>query len=720
LKTIKKIDIDLEAFKILLHGSSDSDPLVIHFDKPSRKFYFSLIALIVINMQRRDKLGFVYLRKHEDLLRRLDKALAGRYASKNIDSMWEKIRKAWHYTLTDLEAAAHFQIENRDLSPPFEKGGHYSYECTEEECDLWASLFEIDNISNKWRFKFAIDKCNLELTDISLTLGNLSGEAAWETFLAEVENRLIEVESDPGSMESEGNRTQYNTDTLVGTQHLKKRTNRPWYWGLFAAGVAVLLGIIGIALLNRYLRPEQTMMPPTPPGKYAIAVLPFVNISADPKQEYVCDGISEEIINSLAKIKDLRIISRTSSFFFKGKNISTRAIGDQLNVDAVLEGGVRVDGNTMRVTARLVNVKDDMNLWGATFDHQSNDLFAIQEDISRAIVDRLKLKLLAGKNLSVQSTPNIEAHNHYLKGRFFWEQMSLEKAVFYFEKAIAADPSYTLAYTGLSDTYHLMTLFLDDPTKTYAAKATKAALAAIALNPDIAEAQVSLGWVKFHFEWDWLGAEKALKQAVALKPALAPAHRNYAAYLRAMGRYDEALEESRTALELNPLSPLTNVVHGLLLIALGRNDKAVQRLKSMQDLYPDHPEVMLLLGLSYIGNNKFEKGLLLLEKAAESYEPKSPFILGYLGYAYAISGDATRAGSTLNGLLERRKRSYIPAHTIARIYAGLGETDKTFEWLETAREEGDPILHNLKATAAFKPLHSDPRWSALLQKMGLE
>ena len=551
-------------------------------------------------------------------------------------------------------------------------------------------------------------------------MGRLSGDAAWEAFLATIDNRVYELESDPGAMESEQYHTQADTEIPVDTHPFKKRYKHPWYWGLFAAGVAVLLGITGITLLNRHLRPEQTLLPPTPPGKYAIAVLPFVNISADPKQEYFCDGISEEIINSLAKIENLRIISRTSSFFFKGKNVSTRAIGDQLNVDAVLEGGVRVDGETMRVTARLVNVKDDMNLWGATFDRKTTDLFAIQEDISRAIVDRLKLKLLAKNNLSTRTTQNMDAYNHYLKGRFFWEQMFLEKAVSYFEKAIADDPNYSLAYTGLSDTYHMMAFFLDDPAKAYAAKSTQAAQKAFALDPNLPEAQVSLGWVKLNFEWDWQGAEKALKQAIELKPNLAAAHRCYAAYLRTMGRFGEALEESRIALELDPLSPFTNVLHSMLLNILGHSDEAIQRLKSTLDLYPDHPDVMLFLGLSYLASDSIDKGIPLIKKAGTFFEPKSPLIQGYLGYTYAISGDSLGAESILKRILNIREQHYFSPHAIAFIYTGLGNTDAAFEWLETARKEHDPMAHNLKATNALRSLHSDPRWTTLLQKMGLE
>jgi adenylate cyclase len=720
LKTLKSIHIDLDTFKILLHDTSNKDFLTIHFDKPSRKFYFSLIALIVINMQQRGKTGFVYIRKHEKILRQLDMSLAGRYASKNIGSMWEKIRKAWHYTLTDLEAAAHFKIVDRDLLPPYEKGGRYSYDCTEEECDLWASLFEIDNISNKWRFKFAVDAVKLSLTDISIAFGTHTGELAWKAFLADLEKKMNTLETEPGPISEEKNNDDpHGAHIPAHTQPLKKRFKHPWYWGFFAVVTTVLIGIMGTAMLNRYLRPEQPTMPP-PASKYAIAVLPFVNISADPKQEYFCDGISEEIINSLARIKDLRIISRTSSFFFKGKNISTRAIGKQLNVDAVLEGGVRFDGNTMRVTTRLVNVEDDMNLWGATFDRQSKDLFAVQEDISRAIVDRLKIEILPGENLSVQSPENLEAHNHYLKGRFFWEQLAFEKAVSYFEKAINTDPNYALAYSGLSDTYHMMAFFLDDPANTYAAKSTEAALKAFAVGPHIAEALVSLGWVKLNFEWDWQGAEKALKQALELKPNLAAAHRCYAAYLRAMGQYDEAHQASFAALELDPLSPFTNALHSLLLNILGRSDEAIQRLESTLDLYPDHSEVMLFLGLSLISGKKIDQGLRLIEKAGERFEPESPLVQGYLGHAYAISGNHTRARSILRKFLKQRDDGYVSAHAIALIYTGLGETDKAFEWLEKAVQERAPLTHDLKSTISLRPLHADPRWDALLGSIGLK
>lgn len=717
---LKKIDIDLAAFKIILYSSIDSDPLIVHFDKPSRKYYFSLIALIIHDIQTRSTNGFCYIRKHEDLLQRLDKSLAGRYASKNVESMWEKIRKAWHYTLPDLDKAAHFKIEDRDLTPPYEKGGYYSYECTEEECDAWANLFTVDSKKNKWRYKFAADAVGVPIQDINLKYNEFVGQDAWNAFLEQVQKNSLNLSStqDDTMARTDATKTDYRPASFI-SHEIKDKLKQNWTWVLLALLLVAGTTIAGLSLMNRYTRPDKPSSTPSQNEKYAIVVLPFVNISADPKQEFLCDGISEELINALAKIKDLRIISRTSSFYFKGKDISTQAIGDQLNVDAVLEGGVRTANGRLRVTARLIDAKDETSIWAGTFDREITELFSIQEDISGAIIDRLNLEVLPGKDLSQYVTPNMEAYNHYLKGRYFWEQMSLEKALYYFEKAISVEPDYAMAYTGVSDTYHLMAILLDDIDNTYTKKSMDAAQKAISLDPNLAEALVSMGWCQFHFEWDWQRAEATLQRALSLKPSLTTAHRYYSVYLRNMGRMEEALLASNKALELDPLSPLNNVIHGLLLNAHGRSQEATKHLQNTLDLYPNHPEVMMLLGLSHVANKSFGNGIQLLLKANDILGNESPYIMGLLGYAYAISGQTNQAESMLTKMLSKREKGYFSATIIAHMYSGLGQKEKAFEWLAIAIQEKDMRLHNLKVSSPFKVLRDDPRWDVLLGELNL-
>jgi TolB-like protein/Tfp pilus assembly protein PilF len=691
---LEKIELDLSTYKILLHFQDHEDSLVIHFDTPSRRFYFALIALVVTEMKNLGKPGFIHIRKHEKALRLLDNSLAGTYASKTADGMWAKIRQAWLYRLPDLEQAAYFKILERDLIPPHEKGGKYRYKCLDDECDTWASLFAYDEM-NKWRFKFAVDSASLSLNDIRLTLGNLRDNSAWQGFLKSLSP--VEQLADADAIE------------------IRERTKpKRWYRAAVAAVAILIIFAAGVAIRNLYFRP----VPPS------IAVLPFVNVGGDPDKEYFSDGITEELITNLAKLEGLRVISQTSAFYFKGKDLDIKTIGEKLKVDTLLEGSVRIEGNNLRITAQLIKVADDSHLWAGTYDREMKDVFDIQEKVSQAIVDRLKPQLLAKRDrpLVKHYTENLEAHGLYLKGRFFWNKMSYKQAIEYFEQALALDPNYALAYTGLANVYNMMALYLSgsrDITEYYL-KSKAAALKALEIDDMLPEAHASLGHIKLHFEWDWKGAERALKRAMELNPGNALAHEYYAVYLWAMGRLDEGIAESKIALKLDPVSRNMNGVLGLLLESAHKADEAIKQYQKTLELYPDHPIILTFLGSAYMRDGKYEDGIALLKKAVSITKGKSPFTLGILGYAYGVAGKSEKAKEILDEVLERSKRGYFSPQFIAVIYTGLGDKDKAFEWLEKAYEERDPRQFPIKSVAILRSLHSDPRFTVMLKKMGLE
>jgi TolB-like protein/Tfp pilus assembly protein PilF len=699
--TLENIELDLATSTIFLHFKDPKEPLVLHFDTPSRRFYFALIALVVTEMKHLDRQGFIHIRRHEKTLTLLDHALAGPHASENESGMWEKIRKAWHYTLPDLEEAAHFKILDKDLIRPYEKGGKYRYGCSEEESDTWANLFVYDEY-NPWRFKFAVDSVSLDLEDISLSFGDLQDDKAWQGFV-----KSLSMEPSP-----------------VEEKEARERpTPKRWYKMALAAMAILIIAAAGAAIWNLSFRRAPPPAVLEVPDKPSIAVLPFVNISGDPEKEYFSDGITEELINTLARLEGLRVISRTSAFFFKDKRLDISTIGEKFKVEAVLEGSVRAEGNKLRITAQLVKAADDSHLWAATYDREMKDIFAIQEEISQAIVDKLEVKLLGEEAIVRRSTENPEAYSLYMMGRFFWNQWRVEgwyKAKDYYEQALAVDPDFALAYAGLADVYQQLAFNRSLPPRETYAKAKSMALKALEIEDELAEAHASLGIHKLHYEWDWEWAEKSLKRAIELNPGYVVARRYYSEYFRALGRLDEAIKEAKRALETDPFSLNVIWAFGLFLNLNGQLDESITQFQKTLELYPNHPTTLIFLGSAYVDKERFEEGIALLKKAIELTRGESPFPLGFLGYAYGVSGKREEAQEILDGALERSKRGYFSPHFIAMIYAGLGDKDKVFEWLEKAYEERDPRLHAIKTIPKFRSLHSDPRWNALLKKMGLE
>ncbi len=456
----------------------------------------------------------------------------------------------------------------------------------------------------------------------------------------------------------------------------------------------------------------------------SIAVLPFVNMSADPENEYFSDGLSEAIINSLTKIKDFKVVARTSAFSFKGKDVDIRDIGGQLDVNKVLEGSVQKAGNRLRITAQLINVSDGYHLWSERFDRNMDDIFAIQDEISLAIVDNLKLKLLKGEKTKLvkRHTNDPEAYSFYLKGRYFYnkrKEEDMKRSVEYFERALKKDPKFALPYAGLADTYATFGFYHWLPYEKARSKAKEFAFKGLEVDDSVGETHAAYANYIWWFEWQWVEAEKEYKKAIQLNPSDVEARHMYAHLLESSGRFDEAIAEMGKALTLEPLQINLNHCMGNILLFSGDYDGAIDLFQKTIEMDPGFPLQYFWLGRAYLQTGELQKAIEVFEKGTE-FPTISTSVLGGLGFAYTIEGRKDDAQKILDQLNDLSKERYVDPYFIAYIYMGLGDIDKTFEYLEKCFEVGDMYLSYLPIDPIFKELHDDPRFEALMKKMGLE
>ena len=463
-------------------------------------------------------------------------------------------------------------------------------------------------------------------------------------------------------------------------------------------------------------------------GLKSIAVLPFTDMSAEHGNEYFAEGMAEEIINALTSLEGLRVAARTSSFAFKGQNADARTIGQRLDVTTILEGSVRRAGDRLRITAQLINVADGYHLWSQRYDRTMADVFEIQDEISRAIVDSLKVKLLGREDARLvrPATANMEAYNLYLKGRYFWSQRGegLQKALDSFAKAIESDPNYAAPLTGIADCNNMLAWYGLTPPREAFAVARQAAQRALAIDADSAEAHTSLGFIKLFHDWDWYGAEQEFLQALRLKPGYGTAHHWYGEYLLAAGRFDEALAEANRALEVDPLGLIIHAFSGLVFYFARRFDDAItvcQRALEMEQAFiPTH----LWLGLAWLGLSHQQSGRLqdavdALQEAA-SFPSAGQFLLGFLGHAQGRAGRRQDAQRTLETLHAMAGHTYVSPFSLALVHLGLDEIEESFSELEKAFEERTCWLVWVGVDPMFDRLRSEPRFQSLVSRIGLE
>jgi adenylate cyclase len=491
----------------------------------------------------------------------------------------------------------------------------------------------------------------------------------------------------------------------------------------FAAAVILVLGASAF-LVFRSLRTHPAAIAAISnaarSGK-SIAVLPFLNMSADKGDEYLSDGVSEELIAALSKITGLQVKARTSSFAFKGKNEDIQQIGELLHVSYLLEGSVARAGNKLRITAQLIQASDGNHLWSDTYDREMQDIFAVRSEVAQQVAQTLKIRLLGEdkKRLDKKPTENIEAYNLYRQGRYYAEKFSqdgFKKALGFYQQAIEKDPHFALAYAGMADNYVLAADLYIPPREAFP-KAKEAALKAIELDDNLAEAHASLGFVHFHYDWDWAAAEKEFKRALALNPQSAQAHIHYTDYLVGMARFNEAYDQGRHALEIDPVSPLSNLVLGWAFLSGGRIADAIQQFSKAVELNPNDALARTWLGRAYLGKGMGQRAIEEME-VAHRLDPGDSIVLGFLGYGYAVTGRRADALKTLETLDEMEKKHYASRIARVYVYAGLGDKDKAFEWLEKAYQERSDSLAWFRKAPESKSLQSDPRFAVLMRKIG--
>ena len=455
----------------------------------------------------------------------------------------------------------------------------------------------------------------------------------------------------------------------------------------------------------------------------SIGVLPFANMSADPGNEYFSDGITEEILNSLSRIPTLKVAARTSTFALKGKSLGITEIGQLLNVKTILEGSVRRNGQRVRISAQLVNAQDGYHIWSERYDREIEDVFEIQDEIARTIVDRLKVKLTAAQNeaLGKRHTENVEAYELYLRGRHCWYRWnmkgSLEKAIRHYEHALAKDPNYALAYHGLADAYSVPGLWGFQPSADVLPKALAAATRAVELAPELAESRTSLGFVRL-LNWDWEAAESSLLHAIDLNPRHALAHSFHAWLLSIVDRQREASEAARLGQELEPLSPATNGIAALVSYHGRQYDQAIT--EGERALERDRASFLALLAmtLSYAAKGMYKEAISHAERGV-SLSPDVNLLRSLLGAVYAMAGERADAEGVLAELIGRSQQAYVGPTTISWIYANLDQPDAAFEWLAKAISARDCTLGFGIRAPVYDRISGDPRFEGLLAGLGL-
>ena len=464
-------------------------------------------------------------------------------------------------------------------------------------------------------------------------------------------------------------------------------------------------------------------LPPVEPDARAIAVLPFVNASADPENEYFSDGMTEELITALTKVEGLRVASRTSVFALKGAREDVRALGARLNVSTVLEGSVRRAGTRLRITAQLTGVRDGRTLWSERYDRELADVFAIQDEIAQTIVTTLRATLLQdlGDPHPVRYTANLRAYHLYLKGRHAWNrrtQQSITEGIRFFEGAIAEDADYALAYTGLADSYALQLDYRGSPVQDGFERARAEASRALALDETLAEAHTSLAWVTFIYDWDWPLAARHFQRALALNPRYSVARQWHSWFQMAMGRTDLALAEGRQAITLDPASVSIRRSMGWLHYYARQPEQALDQLRRALAMDPTAEENHRLLGLTYLQAGQWDEAAGAFREAiAVSGSPA--LAEAGLGVVAAGRGRPEETRAVLAELEAQAGKRYVSPVAFVMLYAALGEAEAAFDWLERAYEQRRGWLAYLNVEPALDRLRTDPRFRRLQERMRL-
>ena len=489
-------------------------------------------------------------------------------------------------------------------------------------------------------------------------------------------------------------------------------------------GVAALAVIVSILFVTSRSGAKVT----SPPAIKSLAVLPLKNLSGDPRQEYLADGMTEAVIGRLAGIHDLRVISRTSVVRFKDTQLSVPEIARMLGVDALVEGSVIREGSRIRVHAQLIRAATDEHFWSESYDRELRDVLSLESDVAQSIAQKVEVTVTGKEQerLTAARSVSPEVYENYLRGRFAYDKnynrgpagkTGLEESIGYLEEAIKKDPSFAPAYVGLAITYRrLSAVFVGAPPNETRPKIISAAQKALELDPELAEAHASLADIYLQ-TFRWSDAEAELKRALELKPNDAATHRVFATWLLSQGRTEEAVAWSRRARELDPFGISANTLC-LHLFEARHYEEATDELRSVLALRPDDAEALWYLGMTLIAKGRPEEAVPVLEKAV-SVSDGSPPVVGHLIMAYAHAGRRADALRLLAELKKRRRVGYVPSPAFVNAYLGLGDYDEAFAWLEEEYKEQSNSLQFLKVNSFYDPVREDPRFKDLLRRIGL-
>lgn len=488
--------------------------------------------------------------------------------------------------------------------------------------------------------------------------------------------------------------------------------------------IALLAGIIaaGLGVAGMYLWRARTRPASGQPVR-TIAVLPFKSLVVENRDEALELGMADTLISKLSSIKELTVRPLSMVRRYGAPEQDPFAAGRELGVEAVLDGHIQRWGERIRVTARLVSVGGEKQLWAGQFDEKFTNIFSVQDLISERVAGELALRLTGEERerLAKRYTADAEAYQLYLKGRFFRDKRTREgtrRAVEYFQQALERDPTYALAYAGIADYYRGLPIQSDVPSREAFPKAKAAAQKALELDPQIAEAYTTLGWIKFWYEWDWEGAEKEYQRALEINPNYPLAHMGYAHLLSNLGRHEEALEEADRALSLDPLSVFAGVMKAQFLFQARRYSEAKDQLHKTLEIEPNFWIGKIMLGKIYEREGRYEEALEAFREAGEfSRGTTQAMSLG--GYTYAVSGRRREAERTLRELRSLSEEAYVPPYNVARVYHGLGDTTEAMRWLERAYNERDVHMVFLGVDPLWDSLRNDPRFTGLRERMRL-
>ena len=483
--------------------------------------------------------------------------------------------------------------------------------------------------------------------------------------------------------------------------------------------VAAIVGIVllGGALIlgGKYYRSRSGNLVDS------VAVLPFVNTNGNPDEEYLCDGITEGLIHSLSQLPQLRVMSRSTVFRYKGRNTDPQTVGRDLKVGAVLVGTLVQHGDGIHLQSELVDARDGSEIWGTQYDRQLSDISAVQQEIVRDISEKLRLRISPEdqKKLATQKTENGEAYNLYLKGRYYWGKFTdndIRKAIDYFHQAIDKDPNYALAYAGLADAFH--ELAYDDPPSEMMPRSKAASTKALQLDDSVPDAHAALGWVLWRYDWNFPEAEKEFRRAIELETNSNSSGRGmYPLFLYSMRRFDQAVAVHKQALALDPLDLITNTNVADGLYYAHQYDRAIEQYQKTQDLDANFSLAHWGLGNAYDRKGMYKEAIAEWQKASllDGDLRRSDLI----GKAYSRSGYNGAIRAWLDDLISQSSHHYVSAFGVAEMYARLGEKDHALEWLEKGYQARDADMVDLGTEPSFDFLHSDPRYADLLRRVGL-